>query len=478
MAKCIPTHRSSPDISPGFSPRRGPFGVPHTVARAARTKLRLVPNPTRLRRTLAILLVAASAAASLVACAPAATPEAPQTVRVPEDVPTIGEAVSRVAQGGLVLVGPGTYDEQVLIDRPDITLRGTDRNATVIDGGGVRSYGVVAIADGISIENLTVTRATFYGVLVTGLHDENGPSAHGVDGYTHLDPAAFPPVRRFSIDHVTAYDNGLYGLYAFDAHDGVIRDSYASGSADSGIYVGQCEGCGILVTGNVAENNAVGFENANASDSVWVVGNRFSGNRVGMTLLSNYQEAFTPQRANVVAGNLISANARAESPAQADGGFGVGIGIGGGTENAIENNRIQDNPRAGVLLSGNEDLAAIGNVFTGTVWAGNGVDLANISMARAQAAGNCVSDGTPSTLPSDLLSTCPGGVQPAADRAALPALDVPPGMSFLKVAAPPAQPDLGDVDAPARVLPASVALPDRAAIAVPPADLFADRARP
>ncbi|OZD54515.1 hypothetical protein CH252_08895 [Rhodococcus sp. 06-1477-1B] len=418
-----------------------------------------------------------SIATGITACAPATPPAAPQTVRVPDDVSTIGEAVSRVAEGGLVLVGPGTYDEQVLIDKPNVTLRGTDRNATVIDGGGVRSYGVVAIADGISIENLTVARATFYGVLVTGLHDANGPSAHGVDGYTHLDPAAFPPIQRFSIDHVTAYDNGLYGLYAFDAHDGVIRDSYASGSADSGIYVGQCEGCGILVTGNVAENNAVGFENANASDSVWIVGNRFSGNRVGMTLLSNYQEAFTPQRANVVAGNLISGNARGDSPAQADGGFGVGLGIGGGTMNSLENNRVQDNPRAGVLLTGNEDLSALGNVFSGTVWSGNGVDIANVSAARAQARSNCASDGTPTTLPADLLATCPDGVQPAADPAALPAVSVPPGMSFLKVAAPPRQPDMPDVDAPARVLPEKVSFPDRSTISVPPADLFADRAR-
>ncbi|MFJ4159949.1 nitrous oxide reductase family maturation protein NosD [Microbacterium testaceum] len=434
-------------------------------------------NRPRLSRTLAALFAATAVATSLTACAPTGSAPAAQTVRVPEDAATIGEAVSRVAEGGLILVGPGTYAEQVLIDKPNVTLRGTDRNETVIDGGGVRSYGVVAVADGISVENLTVARTTFYGVLVTGLHDENGPSAHGVDGYTHLDPAKFPPIERFSIDHVTAYDNGLYGLYAFDAHNGVIRDSYASGSADSGIYVGQCVSCGILVTGNVAENNAVGFENANASDSVWIVGNRFSGNRVGMTLLSNYQEAFTPQRANVVAGNLISENARSESPAQADGGFGVGLGIGGGTQNAIENNRIEGNPRAGVLLTGNEDLSATGNIFSGTIWGDNGVDLANVSSARAQARANCVSDGSPSTLPIDLLATCPDGVQTAVAPDALPAVDVPPGMSFLKVAAPPPQPSMSDVEAPARVLPTSVSFPDRSTIGVPAADLFAERAR-
>ena len=204
-----------------------------------------------------------------------------------EDAATLAEAADRVAPGGTILIGAGNYAEQLLIDTPDVTVRGADRNDTVIDGGGIRPYGVVAIADGVRVENLTVTGATFYGVLFTGLHDENGPSAPTADGYQRWDPQQFPPLQRFRVDHVTAYNNGLYGIYAFNAQHGVITDSYASGSADSGFYVGQCRDCDILVTGNVAERNAVGFENANASDSLVVAGNRFSGNRVGLTLLSS-----------------------------------------------------------------------------------------------------------------------------------------------------------------------------------------------
>ena len=75
---------------------------------------------------------------------------------------------------------------------------------------------------------------------------------------------------------MTAHNNGLYGIYAFDAQHGVIADSYASGSADSGLYVGQCRDCDILVRDNVAERNAVGFENANASGPLVITGNRFA----------------------------------------------------------------------------------------------------------------------------------------------------------------------------------------------------------
>lgn len=399
-------------------------------------------------------------------------------VEVPQDAATITEALDLVAPGGMVLVEPGIYPEEVTIDIEDVTLRGTDRNSVIIDGEGTRSFGVFASADGVRIENLTVHSTLFYGVLVTGMHDENGPLAHGGPGYTELDPSQFPPVQRFAIDHVTAYNNGLYGIYAFNAQHGRIIDSYASGSADSGFYVGQCEQCDILVAENVAERNAIGFENANASGPLMIAGNRFSGNRIGMTLISNYQEAFTPQRENLVVGNLISTNASADSPAHALGGFGVGLGIDGGQANQVIANRIEGNPVFGVQFSNAEDIAAIDNQILDNAIEANGLDLADTSAARTPSSGNCVEGSTAVTARPDSLldATCPDGNsgQPAADSG-LPAVDVPDGMSFLQVPVPPAQPSMSDVHTPPQPLPAQVSMPSEDEFQIPAADLLADR---
>ena len=397
------------------------------------------------------------------------TNPAPSVVTVPTEVATITEAVALVAEGGLVLVEPGVYTESVVIATEGVTLRGLDRNEVIIDGEGLRPEGIVVIADGVRVENLTVRSHTFNGVLVTGLHDGGEAQAHGLDGYETLDPAKFPPIDRFSISHVTSYNNGLYGIYAFDSRHGSINDSYASGSADSGFYVGQCEDCDIVVRGNTAENNAVGFENANASDSVYIVGNRWSNNRVGMTLLSNYQEAFVPQRSNTVVGNLIADNTSATSPAQADGAFGVGLGISGGQSNVLERNTIAGNPHAGVLVSSTEDLSARDNLFSGTVFADNGVDLANISQTRAAAVGNCLAPGDAGTTsPSSFArDDCTADAQAAAD---LPGVTPPPGMSFLKVPAPPAQPQLpGNLRAVPDPLPDTVGAPADLESILPPA---------
>lgn len=358
---------------------------------------------------------------------------------MPTDVGTIQAAVDRVAEGGLVLVEPGRYAEQVVISTPGVTLRGADRNAVVIDGEGERSAGVVAIANGVRIENLTVQNATFYGVLVTRRYDDGSDG-----GYDDVDPEDQPLLERFRVDHVTAINNGAYGIYAFSSRHGVIADSLASGSADSGIYVGQCRRCDVLVEGNVAVNNAIGFENANASDSVTITGNRFTGNRVGLTLTSNALEAFLPQEANVVAGNVISDNTSATSPAQASGGFGTGVGIAGGRDNVVAANRIEGNPRAGVLITDADDLEATGNEVRDNAFSGNGIDVADLSEPEGPV---------------------------------LPTVEAPDGISFQDVPRPADQPSMPLDRTVPPPLPDAIEHPSGAGIEVPSADLLADRLR-
>ncbi|WP_211216204.1 right-handed parallel beta-helix repeat-containing protein [Longispora albida] len=429
-----------------------------------------------------VVLVMALAGCSVSDEDPARRPagSGPVTIRVPADAATISAAVGAARPGDLVLVSPGVYREKVRITRPGVTLRGADRNKVVIDGEGKRSDGVVVTAAGVSVENLTVTRHLFNGVLVTGMTDESGTGiGRGSDGYQTLDPKRFPPVRDFAVRYVTASNNGLYGIYAFDATAGVIEDNYASGGADSGFYVGQCKPCDTVVRRNVAERNAVGFENANASGGLYVVGNRFTANRVGLTIASNYQEALIPQQQSVVAGNLIGYNDQQSSPAHAEGGFGIGVGISGGRDNLIARNRIAGNPAAGVVLASAEDLAPLGNRVLGNTLEGNGLDVAYAASARAPGERNCFDGNSPATeAPAGLLAAapCPAG-NAKGPGVPYPQLRQPGGLSFLEVPAPPDQPGMPDparMPAQVKVLPPSQAEID--SLPVPDAALFADRA--
>ncbi|WP_051778756.1 right-handed parallel beta-helix repeat-containing protein [Kitasatospora phosalacinea] len=374
----------------------------------------------------------------------------PGTVlRVPEDFPTVQRAVDLAAPGDLVLVGPGTYRESVRITRPRVVLRGTDRNAVVFDGGLKLVNGITATGAGSVVENLTVHGYLANGVLFTGVTDEK-LQRHGAGGsaYDPLDTTRFPPVQGFRASRVTAYGNALYGIYAFDARGGVIEESYASGQADSGIYVGQCRPCDTLVRGNTVERNAVGIEITNASENLTVVGNRVVGNRVGVTVNSNDLESLAPQHAAVIAGNVVADNNAADSPEQADGGFGIGIGIGGGTGNRVERNLVRGNRAAGVVVTDPPGHPAAGNRVTGNAVTGNGVDL----VSAAADPSNCFTGNGPSVQSPDgleRLAACdaPGAGPVPAGRAA--GVQAPPGTAFNAVPVPPAQPSLPDPQAPA-----------------------------
>ncbi|MFJ4223665.1 nitrous oxide reductase family maturation protein NosD [Microbacterium sp. NPDC089695] len=419
----------------------------------------------------------------LVGCAPTPPPdegsETPRLLSVPADFPTISAAVEAASEGDTVVVEPGVYRETVAIDTAGVTLRGQSRDGVIIDGEVRRGNGVVVSAPRVTVQNLTVRNATQNGVLVTGMRDDDGAPVGGHDGYGAIDPQDFPLLDGFRVDHVTASNNGLYGIYAFNASNGVITDSYASGGADSGIYVGQCDHCDIVVSGNVAERNAVGFEIANAGGDLFVVGNRFAGNRVGATITSDYQEAYVPQSAAALVGNVIAANGQPDTPEQAEGGFGIGVGIAGGTENVVAANLVEANPTAGIVIASAEDIGPTGNRVTGNAFARNGTDAVFAASSRAPGERNCWEG-------NELTTSEPAGLQelsPCSMPAAVTAVEFSPpsapvGVAFTDVVEPPSQPDLGPLDAVATPWAGSDDVPevDVDAISVPTAALLEERA--
>jgi hypothetical protein len=435
-----------------------------------------------MRTRLTALLLVSTVALFAGCAAPADTETAEDSTEilaVPADFDTISDAVQAAEEGDTVLVSAGIYRETVTIDTAGITLRGEDRNAVVIDGEVLRGNGIVVTAPRVTVQNLTVRNATQNGVLVTGMRNDDGAGVGGHDGYRPVDPDEFPLLDGFLVDHVTASNNGLYGVYAFNASNGVITESYASGGADSGIYVGQCQPCGIVVSGNVAERNAVGFEIANAGGDLFVVGNRFAGNRVGATINSDYQEAYLPQAGATFAGNVVAANAQPDTPEQAEGGFGIGIGVAGGTENDIRANLVTRNSTAGLVITSAEDLGPIGNRVIGNAFEANGVDAVYASTARAAGSGNCWEGNTLlSSSPADLEVSSPCSAPTTVPSGAIPDSTSPAGIPFPDVAAPPLQPDLGTLNEPAAPWRGSSNVPrvDVEALVVPAPTLLVDRA--
>jgi plastocyanin len=258
---------------------------------------------------------------------PSGTPG--RTIRVPQDAPTIQAAVDRAQPGGLVLVSPGVYHEDVLVTTPFLTIRGTSRGGVTLEGDFKRSNGVHVIeADGVVVENMTARH-----------YQANGFYWSSVIGYRG--------------SYLTAYDDGDYGVYAFDSTWGQFDHSYASGHPDSGFYIGQCHPCHAVITNVISEDNGLGYSGTNAGGDLQIINSEWRDNMSGITPNTLDSEKLAPQQDVLIAGNYVHDNNNEEAPSKPleYPTIGIGIIVAGGRDNRVVGNLVEDQQAYGILLS-------------------------------------------------------------------------------------------------------------------------------
>lgn len=273
---------------------------------------------------------------------------------VPAEYGTIQGAVDAAAPGDVVLIAPGTYREEVTVTTPSLTIRGADRNAVVLDGEFQRGNGVAVFADAVAVENLTVRGYTLNGVLWSG-----------VTGYRG--------------SWLTALANGDYGIFAYDSKDGVLEHSYASGSPDSGFYIGACQPCRAVVRDVLAERNFLGYSGTNSGGELYLIESVWRDN-LGMGMAPNTfdVEPYPPQRGTTIVGNTVTGNAT------------DGIAIIGGNENLVTRNRIENNGGFGLVLIGQRDrnyYPSTRNRIVDNLILGSGI--ADVGVSGVGHLGNC-----------------------------------------------------------------------------------------
>lgn len=353
-----------------------------------------------------------------------------RTLSVPEGYPTIQSAVDAARPGDFILVAPGVYNESVKVDVDQVVIRGLDRNEVIVDGGDRLNNGFEVSSDSVAIENLTVRSFTQNGVLFSGaLRDRDGSyGTYGADRNTLV---------GYRVSHVTTYNNGLYGIYAFASRNGTIEHSYASGHPDSGLYVGQCRPCNVVIRSSVAENNAIGYYGTNASTNVWVVESLFRGNRLGITPNSQDAEMLSPQAGATIAANLVVDNDNADAPEIPEGFFGGGIIIGGGLSNLVTSNVVSGHSWAGIAVMTINDVLPADNQVVDNRLVGNQTDLVFLG-GPSDVLRNCFRGNQfVSSLPRAIESVLPcGGAATLAEPVVHRQAAAPRGPSYRDVPHP------------------------------------------
>jgi hypothetical protein len=235
---------------------------------------------------------------------------------------TIQAAVNASAQGGTVLVCPGTYQEQIAIFHP-LTLKGIDSNGSnmaliTMPPGGVGGQ-IFVQATGVNISDLTIDGSN--------------------NGATNCFEGPFGIVYNLSsgvIDHVALRNQAPTGLPGCFAGNGVLVMTNDTGAANVTIQNSSIHG----FQGN-------GIEGRGRGASLTITGNSIGGNTAGPA--GNGIAIWFGASGTVTGNNIINVNEPVAYPNFFGAGFGIIVQCSQGVN--ISGNTIGDTQTAIVLSS-------------------------------------------------------------------------------------------------------------------------------
>ena len=232
------------------------------------------------------------------------------TIIVPDQYPTIQQAINAANPGDTIFVKNGTYQEHLIVDK-GLNLTGENKDATIIDGGGVG----------------TCVKVTSHNVGISGFFITN--SGNGTS------------------------DSGL--LLDRFVENCTVRDNRIVGNNGNGIFLNQT---GYNTRVNVIDSNYIDRNNLagivlNTADQVHVSNNGLDGNGVGILLDNSsrnnliFKNNITESHQNGITGRTSGLNYFIENIVENS--VYNGVGLYNCSQNDLSQNRVT-NSSLGVLL--------------------------------------------------------------------------------------------------------------------------------
>jgi len=239
---------------------------------------------------------------------------------VVKDGESIQEAVKAASPGAVIKVMPGTYKETVYIDKDNITLSGVIERGeyAVMDGEGFRNDAVLYSGNGVTIENLYITK--YKGNAIMGQAGNN-----------------------YIIRNNIIVDTGVYGIFPQLGKNGIVSHNIISGIEDAAIYVGMSDHVDVVY--NEVYDSVAGIEIENSRHAL-VEGNYVYNNTGGILAF------ITPGLPIKTCGDVLIRN---------------NFVVNNNHENfAIPGSLVSNIPKGtGVLVMACDDVVVEGNIISG-----------------------------------------------------------------------------------------------------------------
>lgn len=318
---------------------------------------------------------------------------------------SIQAAVNAARPGDWILVGPGDYKTSssrhparrsdltagILISKPDLYIRGMNRNTVIIDGtkpgsspcsrkasaqnlGPRSSKGRLGLngiliwkADNVWVQNLTACN------FLSGKGDSgneiwwNGGDGSGKIGGHGYYGSYLSATNTFYKANGTA---AQYGIFSSNWSGGTWNQTYASNFSDSGLYIGACQQvCDQTINRAHAEFNSLGYSGTNSGGQLVVKNSEFNDNQDGFDTDTENGDAPSPQDGAcpnngvspiththscwVFMDNYVHDNNNPNVPQVGQAGstpLGVGLSLSGARNDTVMQNRFVNNDSWAVLI--------------------------------------------------------------------------------------------------------------------------------
>lgn len=245
-----------------------------------------------------------------------------------KDGSSIQEAVKAANPGDLIRVYPGTYSENVYIDKDDISLQGVVIKGEwpVLDGKKEINDAFLYSGNGILIENFKIINYKGNGIM-------------GQAG------------NNFVIRNNWIIDTGVYGIFPQYGKNGLIEHNVLSVIADAAIYVGMCDNVDVLH--NEVFDSVAGIEIENSRHCL--VENNYAHDNTGGLLAFVTPGLPIKTTFDVILRNNFVINNNHENfgaPGSTVAGIpaGTGVLIMAADDVIVENNIITGNKNSGITI--------------------------------------------------------------------------------------------------------------------------------